>query len=99
MNSKYDELNFYSKKIHNLSKNDEYKEKIMSEEIEENVRAHEKYLAGLFQGMEEGETKGKIETQTRIVKNLLNNSVPDEVILKSTNISVEELEKIKKELK
>ena len=28
--SKYDELNFYSKKIHNLSKNDEYKEKIMS---------------------------------------------------------------------
>ena len=67
----------------------------MSEEIEENVRAHEKYLAGLFQGMEEGELK----TQTRIVKNLLNNSVPDEVILKSTNISVEELEKIKKELK
>lgn len=33
------------------------------------------------------------------VKNLLNNSVPDDVILKSTNISHEELEKLKKELK
>ena len=59
MNCKHDELNFYSKKIHNLSKNDKYKEKIMSEEIEENVRAHEKYLAGLFQG--------ELKTQTRIV--------------------------------
>ena len=39
----------------------------MSEEIEENVRAHEKYLTGLFrgkeEGMEEGIEKGKIETQ------------------------------------
>ena len=51
--SKYDELNFYSKKIHNLSKNDEYKEKIMSEEMEENVIAHETYLGGLFRGKEE----------------------------------------------
>ena len=107
--SKYDELNFYSKKIHNLSKNDEYKEKIMSEEIEENVRAHEKYLGGLFYGREEAraeaeaeiaEAKQKLkETQTFIVKNLLENSVSDDIILKSTNISIEELEKIKKEIK
>ena len=121
--SKYDELNFYSKKIHNLSKNDEYKEKIMSEEIEENVRAHEKYLGGLFYGREEAraeaeaeiaeakaetarskaetdEAKQKLkETQTLIVKNLLENSVSDDIILKSTNVSIEELEKIKKELK
>lgn len=33
------------------------------------------------------------------VKNLLNNYVSDDVILKSTNISHEELEKLKKELK
>ena len=121
--SKYDELNFYSKKIHNLSKNDEYKEKIMSEEIEENVRAHEKYLGGLFYGREEAraeaeaeiaeakaetarskaetdEAKQKLkETQTLIVKNLLENSVSDDIILKSTNISIEELDNIKKEIK
>ena len=121
--SKYDELNFYSKKIHNLSKNDEYKEKIMSEEIEENVRAHETYLGGLFYGREEAraeaeteiaeakaetaeakaeteEAKQKLkETQTFIVKNLLENSVSDDIILKSTNISIEELDNIKKEIK
>ena len=104
--SKYDELNFYSKKIHNLSKNDEYKEKIISEEIEENVRAHEKYLGGLFYGREEGREEAMAEaeqrlkeTQTLIVKNLLENSVSDDIILKSTNISIEELEKIKKEIK
>ena len=98
MNCKHDELNFYSKKIHNLSKNDKYKEKIMSEEIEENVRAHEKYLAGLFQGMEEGEQKLK-ETQTRIVKNLLNKNMTDLEIMEITNLNKDELEKIKKELK
>ena len=114
--SKYDELNFYSKKIHNLSKSDEYKEKIMSEEIEENVRAHETYLGGLFYGREEAraeaeaeiaeakaetdEAKQKLkETQKLIVKNLLENSVSDDIILKSTNISIEELDNIKKEIK
>ena len=102
----------------------------MSEEIEENVRAHEKYLGGLFYGREEAraeaeaeiaeakaetaktkteiaaakaeteEAKQKLkETQTLIVKNLLENSVSDDIILKSTNISIEELEKIKKEIK
>ena len=111
--SKYDELNFYSKKIHNLSKNDEYKEKIMSEEIEENVRAHETYLGGLFYGREEARAEAEAEiaevkaeadqrlkeTQTLIVKNLLENSVSDDIILKSTNISIEELDNIKKEIK
>ncbi len=88
----------------------------MSEEIEENVRAYEKYLGGLFYGREEAgaeaeaeiaeakaetaEAKQKLkETQTLIVKNLLENSVSDDIILKSTNISIEELDNIKKELK
>ena len=66
----------------------------MNEEIEENVRAHEKYLAGLFQGMEEGELK----TQTRIVKNLLNKNMTDLEIIEITNLNKDELEKIKKEL-
>ena len=95
----------------------------MSEEIEENVRAHEKYLGGLFYGREEAraeaeaeiaeakaetaeakaetaEAKQKLkETQTLIVKNLLENSVSDDIILKSTNISIEGLDNIKKEIK
>ena len=66
----------------------------MTKEVEEIMRNQEKYFAGFH----DGEDKGKLETQTLIIKNLLNNSVPDDIILKSTNISHEELEKIKKEL-
>ena len=82
----------------------------MSEEMERNLRNQEKYLAGLYdgkiegkeegkiEGKKEGKIEGKLETQTLIVKNLLNNSISDDIILKTTNISKEELEEIKKEL-
>ena len=63
----------------------------MSEEIEENLRAHEKYLAGLFEG--------ELKTQTRIVKNLLNKKMNYIKIMEITNLNKEELEKIKKGLK
>ena len=89
------ELNSYSKKIENLSNSDSYMEAIMSEEMEKNLANEEAYYTGL----QEGEDKGKLETQTLIVKNLLFNSIPDDIIIKSTNISKEELEKIKKETK
>ena len=70
----------------------------MRAEAEEIMRNQEKYFAGFHEGEAKGEQKLK-ETQTLIVKNLLNNSIPDDIILKSTNISIEELENIKKELK
>ena len=85
----------------------------MSEKIEENVRAHETYLGGLFYGREEARAEAEAEiaevkaeadqklkeTQKLIVKNLLENSVSDDIILKSTNISIEELDNIKKEIR
>ena len=79
----------------------------MSEEMEENVIAHEKYLTGLFRGKEEGmeegiekgKLEGKLETQTLIVKNLLNENMTDLKIMEIANISKEELDNIKKELK
>ena len=81
----------------------------MSEEMEENVIAHEKYLTGLFRGKEEAraeaeaeiaEAKQKLkETQTLIVKNLLNKNMTDLEIMEITNISKEELDNIKKEIK
>ena len=70
------------------------------------MRNQEKYFAGFHEGEAKGEAKAKAEaeqklkeTQTLIVKNLLENSVSDDIILKSTNISIEELDNIKKELK
>ena len=71
----------------------------MSEEMEENVIAHEKYLTGLFRGKEEGIEKGKLETQTLIVKNLLSKNMTDLEIMEIANISKEELDNIKKEIK
>ena len=46
----------------------------------------------------EAEQKLK-ETQTLIVKNLLNKNMTDSEIIDITNISIEELDNIKKELK
>ena len=105
--SKYEELNYYSKKLYNLSNDNKYLEEIMSEEMERNLRNQEKYLAGLYDGKIEGKEEGKIEgkqegkleTQILIVKNLLNKNMTDSEIIEITNISKEELEKIKKELK
>ena len=88
----------------------------MSEEMEENVIAYEKYLTGLFRGKEEtraeaeaeiaeakaetDEAKQKLkETQTLIVKNLLNENMTDLKIMEIANISKEELDNIKKEIK
>ena len=79
----------------------------MSEEMEENVIAHEKYLTGLFRGKEEGmeegiekgKLEGKLETQTLIVKNLLSKNMTDLEIMEIANISKEELDNIKKEIK
>ena len=118
--SKYEELNYYSKKLYNLSNDNKYLEEIMSEEMERNLRNQEKYLAGLYEGKIEGKEEGKKEarveteaeiakvkdeakqkikkTQTLIVKNLLNKNMTDSEIIEITNLSKEELEKIKKEL-
>ena len=93
------ELNSYSKKIENLSNSDSYMEAIMSDEMEKNLANEEAYYTGLYEGEDKGKLEGKIETQTLIVKNLLLNSIPDDIIIKSTNISKEELEKIKQEIK
>ena len=105
--SKYEELNYYSKKLYNLSNDNKYLEEIMSEEMERNLRNQEKYLAGLYdgkiegkeEGKKEGKIEGKLETQTLIVKNLLNKNMTDSEIIEITNISKEELEKIKNKLK
>ena len=95
--SSIDELDTYSKNLEYFSNDKKYVEEMMREEVEEIMRNQEKYFAGFHDGEAKGEQKLK-ETQTLIIKNLLNNSVPDDIILKSTNISHEELEKIKKEL-
>ena len=85
------ELSSYSKKIENLSNSDSYMEAIMSEKMEKNLADEEAYYTGLHEG--------KIETQTLIVKNLMNKNLSDSEIMEIVNISKEELEKIKSKIK
>ena len=78
----------------------------MRAEAEEIMRNQEKYFAGFHEGEAKGEAKAKAEaeqklkeTQILIVKNLLNKNMTDLEIIEITNISKEELDNIKKELK
>ena len=70
------------------------------------MRNQEKYFAGFHEGEAKGEAKAKAEaeqklteTQTLIVKKLLNENMTDLKIMDITNITKEELDNIKKELK
>ena len=78
----------------------------MRAEAEEIMRNQEKYFAGFHEGEAKGEAKAKAEaeqklkeTQTLIVKNLLNKNMTDLEIMEITNITKNELDNIKKELK
>ena len=84
----------------------------MRAEAEEIMRNQEKYFAGFHEGEAKGEAKAKAEvaktkaeaeqklkeTQTLIVKKLLNENMTDLKIMEITNITKEELGNIKKEL-
>ncbi len=99
----FDELDAYSKNLEYFSNDKEYVEELMRAEAEEIMRNQEKYFAGFHEGETngklDGRLEGKLETQTLIVKNLLNKNMTDLEIMEITNISIEELENIKKELK
>ena len=108
----FDELDAYSKNLEYFSNDKEYVEELMRAEAEEIMRNQEKYFAGFHEGEAKGEAKAKAaeqklaeakqelkETQTLIVKKLLNENMTDLKIMDITNITKEELENIKKELK
>ena len=110
--SSVDELDAYSKNLEYFSNDKEYVEELMRAEAEEIMRNQEKYFAGFHEGEAKGEAKAKAEvaktkaeaeqklkeTQTLIVKKLLNENMTDLKIMEITNITKEELDNIKKEL-
>ena len=53
---------------------------------------------GLAEGVTKGRTEGKEETQLEIAKNLLRKKISKDVIRETTGLSLEKLEKLKKEL-
>ena len=99
-------LDRYSKKLIDLSSDDNYVEGIMSEEMEEFIEQHTMYRNGLKEGIsqgieqgiekgiEKGIEQGTQEKQKEIILNMFNDKVSLEVISKYTNLTIQEIEEI-----
>ena len=95
-------LDRYSKKLIDLSSDDNYVEGIMSEEMEEFIEQHTMYRNGLKEGIsqgiekgiEQGIEQGTQEKQKEIILNMFNDKVSLEVISKYTNLTIQEIEEI-----
>ena len=103
MNKK--ETNLLKDRIEELSNDKETIElytELTNEELIRNTyayRAEAKGKAeGLAEGVTKGRTEGKEETQLEIAKNLLRKKISKDVIRETTGLSLEKLEKLKKEL-
>lgn len=79
-------LKNYSKKLINLSSNDDYKEKIMDERIEENLAKHEAYFEGVDVGIE--------KNKKQVVFNMYNDKLDLETIAKYAELTIEQVENI-----
>jgi len=83
-------LDRYSKKLIDLSSDDNYVEDIMSEEMEEFIEQHTMYRSGLKEGIEQGTQ----EKQKEIVLNMFNNNLSLKMIANCTNLTIDEIKKI-----
>lgn len=88
-------INNFLDKVANEKTKQELREKIERKEGKENMSTLFERL--LLEGKRDIQ-RGKIETQKKIAKNMLNRKLDEKIILEITEIRKEELEKIKKEL-
>ena len=95
MNKK--ETNLLKDRIEELSNDKETIELYTELTNEELIRNTYAYRAEA-KGKAEGKAEGKEETQLEIAKNLLRKKISKDVIRETTGLSLEKLEKLKKEL-
>ena len=88
-------LNNYCKKLERLSKSKEYCRMIWDERIERNLRAQQEY----YDGKQEGIELGKQEGIEKMIISFYNNGATNELIAKSTGLSIDEIERIVKQEK
>ena len=99
MNKK--ETNLLKDRIEELSNDKETIElytELTNEELIRNTYAYRAEAKGKAEGRAEGLAEGKEETQLEIAKNLLIKKISKDVIRETTGLSLEKLEKLKKEL-
>ena len=79
---------------------EELLEKIDKKVGEKNMSTlYDRLLAESRRDIKQGESQGKRKAQKEIAKNMVNKKLDDEIILETTKIKKEELEKIKSKLK
>ena len=83
-------LGIYTSKLIKYSNDEKFKEAIMDEIIEKNALMQERYLSGLYDGMEQGIQ----ENQKDIVINMYKEKIALDVISKVTKLSVDEINEI-----
>ena len=84
----------YSTKLKDLSSDNNYKEKVMDQRIEDNLARQEGYFEGIDEGILQGIEKGKKENQKEIVLNMYNNKISLEMISKCTSLTIDEINDI-----
>ena len=88
------------KELERVNENPKFREYMSAEEDNkkiENSLKREWMEEGLAEGIKEGIKEGSYKRNIEIAKSLLKNKVDIEIIISSTGLSVEELEKLKME--
>ena len=88
----------YKEKIEKLNEDPEFIEVVSKEkdaEMVHNTLIKEGYEQGLEQGMSQGLEQGSVNEKYEIAKNLLDNNVSIDIIIKSTGLSKEKIEELK----
>jgi len=87
-------LNRYTNKLLKFSNDKDYVEAIMDETIEKNALMQERYLSGLYDGIEQG----NIKKQEEIIIKMYNKEYELEDIAEVTDLSVDDIKKIVEEI-
>jgi len=65
-------------------------------EYEAREKAIRDYNQSMFEAEQRGRQEGRQEEAIAIAKNLLSLNIPEEIIIKSTNLTIEQLHSLKK---
>lgn len=107
LSNEYNEVNRFMEELDKVNENPKFREYMTYEEDQRKIynsrmkcAEKEGYNNGLSKGMKEGLEKGIeqgiAESKSEIARKLINNNIDINIILESTGLSIEELEKIKR---
>ena len=92
-------LKQYQKNLIELSYDDDYKENVMNDTIEQNAMFEQTYGVGYRRGVEEGIEQGILGTKKELIINMYNDNMSLDLISKYTNLSIDEVNSVIEDIK